>query len=152
MICSFFLLLKSLTESLRKYPPITSVARLAEKDYKVPNSKHIIERGCYTVIPIYAIHHDPEFYPNPDVFNPDNFSPENVSKRHPLTFIPFGEGPRICIGMRFAMLEAKVALIMILTKFQLSLSPKTEYPLKMKSTSLFLSPSSDVYLIVRPVT
>jgi len=46
-------------------------------------------------------------------FNPENFSKENKAKRHPYTYLPFGQGPRNCIGMRFALLEAKIALIQV---------------------------------------
>lgn len=50
------------------------------------------------VIPIYGLHHDPDHYPDPETFNPDRFMDENKRTRHPYTYLPFGEGPRACIG------------------------------------------------------
>lgn len=50
------------------------------------------------MIPVFALHRDPEYYPNPDVFDPDRFTPENKKLRPPCTYLPFGDGPRNCIG------------------------------------------------------
>ena len=68
-------------------------------DYQVPDSKVIIEKGKTVMISVYSIHHDPEYYPDPEKYDPDRFSQEEIDKRHPYSFLPFGAGPRNCIGI-----------------------------------------------------
>lgn len=77
---------------------MASLPRLCNKKYEVPGTGVIIEKGTKVQIPVWGIHMDPEYYPEPEKFNPENFSPENKCKRPEMTFLPFGEGPRMCIG------------------------------------------------------
>jgi cytochrome P450 family 6 len=86
---SFFLIF---LESLRKFPPGASLLRTVTKDYQVPDSNVVLKKGMTMLSSIYAIHHDPEIYPDPEVFDPERFTHENMVKRHPMAFIPFGEG------------------------------------------------------------
>lgn len=89
-----------LTETLRKYPPFTTLRRVAQTNYKVPDSDIVIEKDMTVVIPVFAIHNDPAIYPNPDKYDPGRFSTEETKKRHPMSFLAFGEGPRNCIALR----------------------------------------------------
>lgn len=86
------------TETLRKYPPGSFLTRQCTKDYPLPKSRHVFRKGEMVTISILGLHRDPEYYPDPMKFDPERFSSEEVAKRHPYTFLPFGEGPRICIG------------------------------------------------------
>jgi len=86
-------------EVLRKYSIISSVIRVATEDYDVPGETLIIKKGQKILIPMYSIHNDPKYYPNPNIFNPERFTGEDKSKRKHITFFPFGKGPRHCIGV-----------------------------------------------------
>lgn len=85
-------------ESLRKYPPGSALTRLCNKDFQVPDSDLVIEKGTMVLIPAYPIHNDERYYPNPEVFDPDRFTEEAKASRPKYTYMPFGEGPRVCIG------------------------------------------------------
>ena len=86
------------SETLRKYPPVPILNRECTKDYQIPDTDVVLEKGMPTVIPVYALHHDPKYYPEPDRFDPERFNEDEKAKRHHYVYLPFGEGPRICIG------------------------------------------------------
>lgn len=88
-------------ETLRKYPPVPMLPRKCVKNYKIPESDIVIEKGTRIFVPCYPLHHDPEFFPEPEKFDPERFSEENKLKIPQCAFLPFGEGPRICIGKLF---------------------------------------------------
>lgn len=89
-----------ISETHRKYTIITALLRGATQNYKVPGESLLIEKGQKILIPIYSIHHDPKYYPNPETFDPERFTAEEKSKRPNGTFLPFGDGPRHCIGIK----------------------------------------------------
>lgn len=103
------------------------------------------------IIPSYAIHHDPEFYPNPEVFDPDRFTEEMVKKRNPYTFLPFGEGPRICIGVRFGLMQARVGMAALLQKFKFNIGSKTQLPLKFRAANFILTTEGGLFLNIAEV-
>ena len=104
------------SETLRMYPPAIRINRLCQKDAEVNGIQ--FEKGNGFSFDVYNIHHDPENYPEPYEFDPDRFSPENKADRHPMAFIPFGAGPRICLGMRFAEFEMRVTLVDLVKNFE----------------------------------
>lgn len=89
------------TETLRCYPPSTSTDRFCTKAYQVPSTNTVIEKGQTVNIPTYGLHHDPDFFPQPEKFLPERWSPEEKGKRNPYTFLAFGSGPRMCIVRKY---------------------------------------------------
>ena len=131
---------------MRKYPPAVALNRVANADYKVPNTDYTLEKGVKVTIPVYAIQRDPEYYPDPEVFNPDRFLPDEVLKRDNATFLPFGDGPRNCIGLRFGMMQAQVGLVTLLKNYQFSFCDKSVVPLLISKSSFVLSAEGGVYV------
>ena len=118
-------------EAQRLYPATVQVNRECREDYDL-NGIHI-PAGTEIVIPLYALHHDPDAWQDPEKFDPERFRGPAKDARHAFQFLPFGAGPRNCIGMRFALMEIKIALIRILTKYKFVQSPETQVPLVIQS-------------------
>lgn len=91
----------SITETLRMYPAVKTLNRICKKDFHVDGTDFIIKKNEMVMIPIQAIHYDPDLYPEPQKFNPDRFSEENKTNMLLTQYLPFGEGPRMCIGKIF---------------------------------------------------
>jgi len=85
-------------ETERMYVVTNALFREAVKTYHVPGDSLVIEKGTKIMIPVNSIHHDPKYYPDPYTFDPERFSPEEKAKRQSGTYLPFGDGPRFCIG------------------------------------------------------
>jgi cytochrome P450 family 3 subfamily A len=112
-------------ETMRVYPPVTNfVSRSPNIDYHYKDI--VIPRGTDCRVPVYHLHRDPELWSEPEKFDPQRFSAENKHLINPVVWQPFGVGPRNCIGMRFALLEIKLALSQLLIKYKLVPSEKTE--------------------------
>jgi cytochrome P450 len=112
-----------LYEVLRLYPPITMLDRETYKELELGGVRY--PAGVRLLLPIVTIHHDPALWgEDADEFKPARFA-EGVAKasKDAPAFFPFGWGPRVCIGQNFALLEAKIALSMILQRFEFQLSP-----------------------------
>nr|XP_008200098.2 PREDICTED: probable cytochrome P450 6a23 [Tribolium castaneum] len=133
-------------ETLRKYPPVPFLTRQCVKDYKIPNEDVTIEKGTTVIIPVLGIHYDKDIYPDPEKFDPERFTEENKNARHNYSHIPFGEGPRICIGMRFGLMQSKVGLTSLLKKYKFTVNKKTQEPIKFQVNPFILAAEGEIWL------
>lgn len=148
-----------ISESLRLFGPAPRIHREAAADYRLLGTDVLVRKGDIINIPVYAIHHCEEFYPQANRYNPDRWLAENREQINPICFLPFGQGPRICksfhfycnhwmtifslliaimrsgVGMRFAIVEAKLALARVLLKYKFVPSPKSQYPIVWQTTA-----------------
>lgn len=123
-----------LSETLRKYPPAILSDRFSAKRYELPPAQPgykslIIEPESAIIFSTWGMQHDPKYFPNPDKFDPERFSEENKNNIHPYAYIPFGIGPRKCIGNRFALMETKLVIAQLLQKFIVKRTEKTVEPI-----------------------
>ena len=121
-----------ISESMRLYPPAQVVVRTATRDLQL--GPEPIAEGTLVYVPIYAVHRHEKLWDDPDRFDPDRFRPEAVKARHRYAYLPFGAGPRICIGMSFALIEATVILAELVRATSLRLRPGYDPALKMRIT------------------
>jgi cytochrome P450 len=131
-------------EAMRLYPPAPILARTAVED--VPLGEVLIRRGTNVYVPIYALHRHKALWSEPDRFDPDRFLPEAAKARDRYAYLPFGAGPRICIGMSFALVEATAVLATILRDVRLTLRPGHLPELRSRVT---LRPANGMPMTVR---
>nr|CAH7721220.1 unnamed protein product [Callosobruchus chinensis] len=130
-----------ISETLRKWPLAVFTDRVCTKPYTIqptkPGEKPVqLSVGQNLLMPVYGIHHCYKYYPHPERFDPERFNDENKDRISPYTYIPFGLGPRNCIGNRFALLEMKAIFYHMLSQFELVPTDKTQIPLKLSQSSI----------------
>jgi len=134
-------------ETLRLYTVLPVLNRECLEDYEVPgHPKYVIKKGMPVLIPCGAMHRDEKLYANPNTFNPDNFSPERVKERDSVEWLPFGDGPRNCIGMRFGQMQARIGLALLIKDFKFSVCEKTTIPMTYNKEMFLIASNSGIYL------
>ncbi|XP_063367037.1 cytochrome P450 6B5-like isoform X1 [Cydia amplana] len=133
-------------EILRMYPIVCDLKRKSNSTYTIPGTNVTIEKNQLIKIPILGIHYDEKIYPNPEKFDPDRFSPENVAARHSCAYLPFGLGPRNCIGYRFAQLQSRVCMAKLLSQFRVEPSKNTLHQLQYDPRRIVLYPIGGIPL------
>ncbi|PIK42887.1 putative cytochrome P450 3A24 [Apostichopus japonicus] len=148
---------KFLSETLRLFPPLLYSIRISEtgahhvgadrvcQDSVTVGDFHF-EKGMDIFYNIIGIHYDPDYWEDPEKFDPERFTKEATEKRHPFAYLPFGTGPRNCIGMRFALLVLKMAIVRMVQTFQFEPCEQTQIPIKFGKRSV--SPDKGITLRV----
>ncbi|XP_054154796.1 cytochrome P450 3A8-like [Oppia nitens] len=114
-----------IAETLRLYNPAAYFTRIANQDYTIESIGLKIPKGMNVSFDIETLHHNPDYYPEPDCWKPDRFMPENRDRLVPYTYMPFGLGPRNCVAMRFALMETKTAVVYLVNKYHFYRTPET---------------------------
>nr|XP_022914583.1 cytochrome P450 9e2-like [Onthophagus taurus] len=143
-----------ISETLRMWPSLPNTDRVCTKPYTLPPSNEKgkpldIYPGQPIIFPIMAMHYDPKYFPNPNEWDPERFSDENREKIHPYAYLPFGIGPRNCIGSRLAQLEIKIFYFNLLSQFNLVKTDKTVIPLQLHKRSFNMNTQHDIWVGVK---
>nr|AFH78148.1 cytochrome P450 [Coptotermes formosanus] len=128
------------SETLRMFPPTVTAERLCIKPYTLDiNPPLELEPGDRLFIPVYGLHHDPMYYPDPERFDPERFCDENKLHINTSAYLPFGSGPQSCIGNQFALVASKLVLVHLLSRFNIRVTAKTPLPMKIIQTGFNMS-------------
>jgi cytochrome P450 len=111
-------------EALRLYPPVVILPKRTLQSVEIGG--HTIPPRTITIVSPYTLHYRPELYPEPDRFDPDRWLPEQEARRPRAAFLPFGAGPRVCIGNHFALMEGPIILATLLRKARIKIDPRRE--------------------------
>lgn len=132
-------------ESMRCFPPAWIIARMAIEEHAL--SGYRIKPGSYLLMSPYLIHHDVRYYRDPFEFNPDRWSPDNANRQPPFTYLPFGAGPRICLGESFAWMEGILLIATFVQRWHMRLVP--EHPIEPQPL-ITLRPRHGIPMVLEP--
>ncbi|XP_050454196.1 cytochrome P450 4C1-like [Cataglyphis hispanica] len=113
-------------------------------------ASYVVPAGTILYLDIFQVHRDPNFWPNPEVFDPDRFLPKNIQNRHPFSYLPFSAGSRNCIGQRFSLLEMKAMIASLVHNFYLEpINYLKDIQLKF---DIIIRPCHPVYIKFIPIS
>ncbi|CAD6227307.1 GSCOCT00006096001.2-RA-CDS [Cotesia congregata] len=145
-----------ITEALRMYPAMIIADRLCTKGFELPPAAprakpYLLKPGSLVMLSTWAIHRDLEYFPEPDTFDPDRFLEDRRKTVNSVAYLPFGAGPRMCIGNRFALLEIKVMFYFhLLSKCSISPAKKMILPMEIADSNTTLGAKSGFWLDILP--
>ncbi|KAK0072324.1 hypothetical protein PV325_011549 [Microctonus aethiopoides] len=142
-------------ESMRLTPTIPYFAKICTTEFKLvgyDGLECIVHAGTEIIISTIGLHRDPTFWENPDVFDPERFSDDKRRNYHKFIYLPFGSGPKSCVGMRIAMMQMKAALATLLKSYSIELDPKTNEPVGIHRLSgLIAAPNNELWLRIKSI-
>lgn len=148
--CKKFDFMTSYDELIKMYFQVTERICVKEYDLKFDDKTLHFTTGMNFFISIWNYHHDPKYFPEPQRFDPDRFNEENRKNIDPDTYLPFGIGPRNCIGSRFALLELKTMFYFLLLNFEFEACEKTQIPLQLAKLPFFMKPEKEICVALKP--
>lgn len=132
-------------EALRLYPPVYFISRRTLREIEIDG--HRVPKGGMILLSPYTLHRRADYFPEPEKFDPERFTPEQEKRRPHHAYIPFGTGPRICLGLHFAMMEGHLLFATIAQRATFSLVPNQTIEIKPRH-SLLLQPASAINMVV----
>lgn len=134
-------------ETLRMHPPGVVISRTPNEDVEINGLK--LKKGWSINIPVLALHYMTEYWEEPMKYMPERFAPENQANINQYAYLPFGVGPRNCVGMRLALLEVKMTLISLLQKYRVVKSSKLKVPMPPGKRGIY-KPAEPIYVTLEP--
>nr|ADE05588.1 cytochrome P450 332A5 [Manduca sexta] len=128
-------------ETLRKYPPVPHIDRACHTDYQL-NNDVLIEKGTPVFVNVVHIHYNEEYYPEPEKWRPERMLNMADNDNRDFTFLPFGEGPRFCIGKRYGLMQIRAAMVQMVQKYKFEPAVGEPYQIDSDPYSVLLSPKS----------
>lgn len=124
--------------------------RECTKAYQIPGTELVIEKGTPIMIPVWALHYDEQYFPQPKKFDPDRFDSKNRKGFHEMPFLGFGDGPRACIGRRMGRMQTKIGLIAMLAKYKYEIGDELKHTeLRMSKKNIIPAPENGIHLKIR---
>lgn len=143
-----------INESQRRYPAGAFLIKVCTEEFELRGSDGLccrVKPGTEVIISISGLHVDPDYWTDPEVFDPDRFSDDRKQSIEKMTFLPFSEGPRMCAGMRMALLQIKACLATLLRNYKLELSPKMQLPLRLSPLYFLSLPIGGVWVYISKI-
>ncbi|XP_029043658.1 probable cytochrome P450 6a13 [Osmia bicornis bicornis] len=143
-----------INETQRRYTSISFLTRVCTEECELRGSDGLIYRvepGMEVIVSNQGFHLDPEYWPDPELFDPERFSEERKHTIEKLAFLPFGEGPRLCAGMKMAQLQLKSFLTTLISKYRLELSEKTQLPIKLSGLNFLTEPIGGLWVHISKI-
>nr|XP_033323903.1 cytochrome P450 9e2-like [Megalopta genalis] len=142
-----------ISETQRKNTVVPILDRLCVEEFELPAAgpgyKSVTLKPGDTVwFPVSALHYNPDYFPDPEKFDPERFSEENKAAIVPYTYLPFGIGPRMCIGNRFALMEVKIMMVYLLERFVIEPNEKTK-PLSLDRMTFQMFPKDGFWFTLK---